>query len=169
MRTFSIFILLFGLSMNLWAQQSAQEAMGKLSFLEGNWQGTAQTTTGPGQQIHLQQHERVEYRLGGKMLLIEGKGFENELLKFNALAIITYNEQQQEYEMTSLLHTGQKTDAYFVEKGENIFEWGFDIPKGGNVKYKITLNEKGQWEETGQYSPDGSQWYPSFYMLLDKE
>ena len=43
------------------------------------------------------------------------------------------------------------------------------IPQGGMVKYEFSLNDKGQWVETGQYSPDGQQWYPSFSMLLDKK
>ena len=160
---------MLGLAWNAWAQQSATEAMGKLGFLVGEWQGKAQAVTGPGQQVNLQQHESVEYRMDGKLLLLEGKGYEEEKLVFDALAVVTYNEPKQEYELTSWLGTGQNTQAYRREKGEGKFEWGFDVPQGGKVKYEFSLNELGQWVETGQYSPDGSQWYPSFSMLLDKK
>lgn len=169
MKKLTLLLMMLGLAWNAWSQQQAEQAMDKLAFLVGNWQGTALASTGPGQQVDLQQHETVEYRLDGKMLLIEGKAFEGEEMMFNALAAVTYNEQTQEYEMTSWLSTGQKTQAYLREKGEKQFEWGFDIPQGGMVKYEFTLNDKGQWVETGQYSPDGQQWYPSFSMLLDKK
>ena len=65
------------------------------------------------------------------MLLIEGKAFEGEKMTFNALAAVTYNEQTQEYEMTSWLSTSQKTQAYLREKGEKQFEWVLTFPKEG--------------------------------------
>ncbi|HLW20593.1 MAG TPA: DUF1579 family protein [Cyclobacteriaceae bacterium] len=161
--------LMVGFAWNALAQQSAEEAMGKLDFLVGNWQGTAQATTGPGQQLNLEQYELVEFRLNGRILLIEGKGYEKGDMVFNALAAVAFDEHKQEYEMTSWLSTGQNAQAYLLVKGENTVEWGFDIPQGGKIKYDISLNDKGQWVETGQYSPDGSQWYPSFNMLLTKK
>lgn len=169
MKKITLLLMMLGLAWNAWSQQDAEQAMEKLAFLVGNWQGTAQASTGPGQQVNLQQHETVEYRLAGKMLLIEGMGYEEEKLVFNALAAITFNEQKQEYEMTSWLSTGQNTQAYLLDKGDKKFEWGFEIPQGGMVKYEISLNDQGQWVETGQYSPDGNQWHPSFSMLLDKK
>jgi hypothetical protein len=49
----------------------------------------------------------------GRMLLIEGKGYQNEDLVFNAVGLVTFDEGNQKYEMQSWLATGEKTNAYF--------------------------------------------------------
>lgn len=150
------------------AQVSTQEAMGKLCFLLGGWEGEAKAVMGPGQTQVVNQHEIVELKLGGRMLMIEGKGYQNEALVFNALALVTFDEDNQKYEMQSWLATGETTKAYFEERGENFFEWGFPLPNG-KVRYFISLDEEGRWKEKGEFSPDGNSWYPSFEMLLTKK
>lgn len=150
------------------AQVTSQEAIKKLAFIEGQWQGSAHVITGPGQTLDLDQHENVELKLEGKLMAIEGKGFNEGKLEFNAFAIVTFNEENQKYEMQSWLSTGQKTKAYITLHEEKHWEWGFDIPQG-KVRYFITLNDKGQWSEKGEFSPNGSTWYPSFNMLLTKK
>lgn len=155
-------------SMSVYGQISSQEAIKKLSFIEGKWEGKASVTTGPGQTMQLNQHENVELKLGGKILSVEGKGYNEGKLEFNAFAIITFDEAKQEYEMLSWLASGQKTKAYVTVQDDKNWEWGFDVPQG-KVRYFITLNEKGQWSEKGEFSPNGKTWYPSFNMLLDKK
>lgn len=159
--------LAFG-SFPVMAQMTSEQALGKISFIEGQWLGTAHVTTGPGQIVVLDQHENVELRLNGKLLSIEGKGYNEGNLEFNAFAVVTFDERNQDYEMQSWLSTGQKTKAYIKVHNNDHWEWGFDIPQG-KVRYFITLNEKGQWSEKGEFSPNGSDWYPSFNMLLDRK
>ncbi|QDH78532.1 DUF1579 domain-containing protein [Echinicola soli] len=151
------------------AQSSADEAMSQLSFLEGKWQGPATVTTGSNQATEISQHENVEFRLSGKALIIEGKGYQADSIAFNALAIVTFDEHSQAYNMRSWLANGMSTEAYFTLKGERHIEWGFDMANGGALKYTIQLDEQGRWQENGQYSPNGSQWYPSFEMQLTKK
>ncbi|WP_194775397.1 DUF1579 family protein [Pararhodonellum marinum] len=150
------------------AQVTSEEAIKKLAFIEGQWQGKSNVTTGPGQNMVLDQHEHVELRLGGQVMIVEGKGYQGEELEFNAFAVITFDEARQEYEMNSWLSTGQKTEAYIKVHDQEKWEWGFEIPQG-KIRYLISLNEKGQWIETGEFSQDGNTWYPSFNMLLDKK
>jgi hypothetical protein len=150
------------------AQMTSVEAIKKIAFIEGQWEGIANVTSGPGQNLELDQQENVELKLEGKLMAIEGKGFNKGKLEFNAFAIVTFNEENQEYEMQSWLSTGQKTKAYIILHEENHWEWGFDIPQG-KVRYFIMLNDKGQWSEKGEFSPNGSVWYPSFNMLLTKK
>ncbi|WP_215225892.1 hypothetical protein [Echinicola shivajiensis] len=163
---FALFWVLSGFAM---AQNKADEAMGKLTFLQGEWAGIATSRQGAGELIELKQYEEVSYKLEGKMLLIEGKGFVEGVLKFNAVAVITYNQWQEKYEMKVWRGNGLSIDAYFKALGESHFEWGFDIPQGGKMKYVISLNDSGQWYEVGKYSPNGEKWYPSFEMTLDKK
>jgi hypothetical protein len=159
--------LVFG-SFSVLAQMTSEQALEKISFIKGQWQGTANVTTGPGQNIVLDQHENIELMLGGKLLSIEGKGYNDGKLEFNAFAVVTFDESKQEYEMQSWLSTGEKTKAYIKVHNDDQWEWGFDLPQG-KVRYFISLNEKGQWTEKGEFSPNGSNWYPSFSMLLDRK
>ncbi|WP_291778181.1 DUF1579 family protein [Cecembia sp.] len=150
------------------AQESSKEAIGKLSFLVGNWEGEAKAATGPGEIQLINQHESVAVKLGGRMLMIEGKGYQNGDLVFNAIGLVTFDEGNQKYEMQSWLATGETTKAYFEERGDKKFEWGFPLPNG-QVRYLISLDEEGRWKEKGEFSPDGNTWYPSFEMLLTKK
>lgn len=60
MKKLTLLLMMLGLAWNAWSQQQAEQAMDKLAFLVGNWQGTALANTGPGQQVDLQQHETVD-------------------------------------------------------------------------------------------------------------
>lgn len=150
------------------AQMTSEEAIKRISFIEGKWQGRANALTGPGQNKEIDQHENVELKLGGKIMVIEGKGYHEGSLEFNAFAVVSFDEAAQEYKMLSWLATGQKTEAYLKLGEGKQFEWGFEIPQG-KIRYFINLNDKGQWTEKGEFSPNGSTWYPSFNMVLDKK
>ena len=142
--------------------------MKKLSYFVGDWKGTAVMQTRNGPQT-INQAEHIKWELDGVVLSIEGTGRENDKVKFNALAFVNFNPSNQEFQFRSYLKEGSSTDAYFKVVGENQFEWGFDIPTGGKVKYSITLDPtKKTWYELGEYSPDGSKWMKSIEMHLIK-
>ena len=165
-------IILIG-SSALIAQQrdfSAQckSEMKKLAYFVGDWKGTAVIQTPNGPQT-LVQTEHIQWELDGVVLSIEGIGRENDKVTFNALAFVNFNPATQEFQFRSYLKEGYATDAYFKVLGENQFEWGFDIPTGGKVKYSITLDStKKTWYELGEYSPDGTKWMKSIEMNLVK-
>jgi hypothetical protein len=165
--TLTIFLLLFFLQ-KAQAQMTSMEAMGKLSFLVGEWEGNAKAMTGPGKVQLIDQHENVQLRLGGQILVIEGMGYQQGELVFNAMALVTFDTETQQYEMQSWLASGEKTNAYFKELSPENFEWGFPLPNG-QIRYFISLDEEGRWKENGEFSPDGKNWYPSFEMLLTKK
>lgn len=150
------------------AQVKSEDAMEKLKPLVGNWEGKAKSTTGPNQTILLDQSEVIEYRLDDRLLLIEGKGYKEGNLEFNALASIWFDEEKQIYEMQSWLKTGEVTKAYFREIEKNNWEWGFDISQG-QIRYNILIVEKDQWVEKGEFSPDGERWFPTFEMTLNRK
>ncbi|MEQ9413066.1 MAG: hypothetical protein RIF39_04515 [Cyclobacteriaceae bacterium] len=142
--------------------------MKKLAYFVGDWKGTAVIQTPNGPQT-LVQTEHIKWELDGVVLSIEGIGRENDKVTFNALAFVNFNPASQEFQFRSYLKEGYATDAYFKVLDTNKFEWGFDIPSGGKVKYSITLDPvKKTWYELGQYSPDGTQWMKSIEMNLVK-
>ena len=172
MKTLSIIVTLF-ISAQLLAQAPDFSAtciaeMKKLDYMVGDWKGEAivQTRNGP---ITINQTEHIEWRLGGVVLAIEGTGRQNDEIKFNAFAIANYDPYSKQFKFRSYTKEGNSTDAYFKVLPDNNFEWGFDTPNGGKVKFVITLDpQKKTWNEVGQYAPDGSTWMKTIEMNLTK-
>jgi hypothetical protein len=151
-----------------------REAMKKLDFLVGRWEGEASITLGPTGKQTIKQTEEVEYRLGGTVMLIEGKGTGKlpgkgeEGLVFNALAVVSYDAGEKRYMIKAYRAEGQAVDAILtlIDKG---FVWGFLEPKQrGQVRYTMNLTEKGEWHEVGEYSSDGKEWTKFFEMTLTR-
>lgn len=147
------------------------EAMQKLAFLEGNWNGTASMMIREhGKQV-VNQTEKVEYKLGGTILVIEGLGKsadEPTKTVHHAFAVINYDEASKAYRFKSWLENGLSGEyvANFDESGT--FIWTMD-KNDGTVRYKIKVDENGQWTETGEWSGDGVQWTEFFSMALKKD
>jgi len=149
--------------------EQCKTEMQKLSYFVGDWKGTAvvQTRNGP---LTVNQTEHIEWKLDGVLLSIEGTGRESDKITFNALAFINFDPYSQQYKFRSYLKEGYATDAYFKITAENKFEWGFDIPTGGKVKYSIALDPaKKSWYELGEYSQDGNTWMKTIEMNLTKK
>ncbi|HCM76143.1 MAG TPA: hypothetical protein DIS90_07160 [Cytophagales bacterium] len=166
-------IMVLLISMQLAAQTPdfsaiCKSEMKQLEYMVGDWKGEAivQTRNGP---ITVNQTEHIEWRLDGVLLAIEGTGKQNNEVTFNAIAIVNYNPYSKQYQFRSYTKEGNSTDAYFKILEANKFEWGFDIPSGGKVKYTITLDPANKtWYELGHYSPDGKTWMKSIEMNLVK-
>jgi hypothetical protein len=125
---------------------------------------------GPGQRVEFNQSEQIRMNPNGSILTIEGRGsrdgdMDDEAnLVHHAFAVLRYDVASSAYRISSY-KDGQFLD---VEIGDSGFTWGFDLPQGqSQVRFSMGLNEQGQWHETGEYSPDGEQWYPNLSMTLD--
>ena len=152
------------------SERCAKE-MKKLSYLVGDWEGTATYSTQQGQELHLLQKEHVELRLRGLIITIDGIGIdqnEKEVV-FQTFAILNFDPFAQEFRFKTFLKEGYSVDAYFKVIEENKFEWGFDYPNRGKYKYTIMLDpvEK-TWNETGEFSADGNEWFTSIELNLIK-
>ncbi len=151
--------------------KTAREKMKKLNLMAGRWKGEATVSQRGGAPIKVTQEENIKWELDSLVLTFEGTGRKQDdptKVSFHAFAIVNFNITTQEYNMRSFLMDGKQTDAYFKEVGENKFDWGFDVP-GGKVIYHITLDPVNKkWNEKGEFSPDGTQFYPFFEMNLNK-
>lgn len=79
------------------------------------------------------------------------------------MAIVTYDKADKNYNFSSYLSTGRSGDF----KGELIdgkFYWYLNE----NMRYIISLNDKGQWYETGEMKGE-NDWFQFFEMTLDKK
>lgn len=149
-----------------------REAMKKLAFMEGNWSGEANMMIrGQGNQ-KINQTEKVEYQLGGTIMVIEGlgKSFDDDTkVVHHAFAVISFDEKTEKYRFQSWLENGLSGDyeAYFDDDGN--FIWTMQSPNGGTIHYTISINEKGHWAETGKWSNGENQAFEFFSMTLKKD
>ena len=176
MKILSRLLLFLFLPVTLLAQSPASpqlQEMKRLDFLIGEWKGEGWTEYVPGQRRASPITERVQSKLGGMILLVEGlgtkkdPGTQEEVVTHSALGIIAYDPSAKLYRLRSYLVDGRSTDAEasFVEGG---FQWRFKAPQGTNIRYTIKLTEKGEWFEKGEMSPDGQNWRQFHEMTLQK-
>jgi hypothetical protein len=178
----NLFIILTAFT-GLWCSTliaQPSEAVGKekmkvFSAWVGRWQGEGSMQMGPGEPKKSTVDERIELKLNGTVLLVEGVGkaidpaTKEENVVHHALAVLSYDQMSKQYKFRTYLKDGRSTDAWFAVTGENKFQWGFDIPNGGKTKYSITLDSTTKtWNEIGEFSRDGNTWSKFFEMNLKK-
>jgi hypothetical protein len=148
-------------------QSSQLQEMKKLDFLIGEWQGEGWTEFVPGQRRTSPIAEKIQPKLGGMILLVEGLGKKEEVVVHNALGIISYDARAKLYRLKTYLADGRSTDAEakFVDGG---FQWAFKAPQGMSIRYTVKLTEKGEWFERGEMSQDGTSWRQFHEMTLQR-
>jgi hypothetical protein len=150
--------------------------MKKLDFLVGQWKGEGWIVLGPGQRRTFRQTENVQRKLDGLLLSIEGLGKGNvpgkaeEVTVHNAFAVVSYDSETKAFRFHAYSGDGS-TVAYIDSEAQvsaKTLVWGFHHPRGGDIRFTITLNEKEQWLEVGEFSRDGKTWQKFFEMTLNR-
>ena len=152
----------------------AADEMRKLDWWLGEWSGPASIQMGPGKPQQVLQTERVQSKLGGRVLLVEGlgkrkmdDGSAGEVVH-DALAVVSYDEKAGKYVFDAWTARDGHVDAWLEVGEKQTATWGFDTPQGGRIRYSIRLTEAGEWNEIGEFSRDGNQWMKFFEMTLKK-
>ncbi|HYG18367.1 MAG TPA: hypothetical protein VD816_05530 [Ohtaekwangia sp.] len=157
----------------LMAQEVAnKEKMKVFAGWIGRWQGEGSMQRGPGEPKKSTVDERIESKLDGTVMVVEGvgKALPGGEVVHHALGILSYDQKSDQYKFRTYLNDGRNTDAWFNVVGENNFQWGFDIPNGGKTRYSITLDPaQKSWVEIGEYTADGNNWLKFFEMRLTKK
>ncbi len=132
-------------------------AVSKLDFLVGSWSGTGITMTGPGQNVAYSGTETVQRKLQGKALLIEGKFInpETKAVVHETLAVITYDVPNKKYRFQAHLFNqpSSEFELHVVEKG---FWWEIVREGAPKIKFTMTITDKGEWLETGEFTIRGN-------------
>jgi hypothetical protein len=156
-------------------EATIKEKMKIFSVWVGRWQGEGSIQMGPGEPKKSKVEEKIESKLEGTVLLIEGIGkapdpaTKQEAVVHHALGIVSFDPASGQYKLRSHLKDGRSTDAWLITTGENKFQWGFDIPGRGKTRYSIALDPAAKtWNEIGEYSADGNTWSKFFEMNLKK-
>jgi hypothetical protein len=142
------------------------EAMRKLSFLAGHWSGPVTIIRGPGEPLHLTQTEDVQYKLGGLVLLIEGKSTSADgKVLFNALATIAYDASHT-YRFRAY-NNGHYLDTELTVPA-NGFSWSYTAGPARIVN-RMHLTGKGQWREVTEVAIGSNPPHRSVEMLLQHQ
>lgn len=145
------------------SQRSAMEA---LSFMDGEWRGTAWAVTADGKRHSLTQTERVGPLLGGTVKLVEGRGYEADgRTGFNALGVISYNPATKAYSIQS--YASGQAGAFPLTPTGNGFVWQTPAGPGAIVRFTATF-ERGTWVEIGERVMEGASPVKIFEMRLTR-
>lgn len=151
----------------------AADEMRKLDWMAGEWSGEASVRMGPQPAESVLQHERVQTKLGGKVLFVEGlgkrklaDGTAGEVVH-EAVGVMSWDEKAKKYNFDAWTAKDGYVKAWMEVSAEGNVRWGFDPPNGGTVRYTISRTEKGQWHEVGEYVRDGRT-MKFFEMTLQK-
>jgi hypothetical protein len=153
---------------------SANDEMRKLDFLAGEWKGDASFQMGPGKPQQILQTERVQSKLGGQILLVEGLGRAKVAdggvgeIVHDALAVISWNAEKKTYRFATWVAGKGELETTLDLTSPTTAVWFMDVPSG-RMRYTIRLTEKGEWNEIGEFTRDnGATWFKFFDMTLTK-
>jgi hypothetical protein len=149
-------------------------AIEKVSFLAGEWEGTGYFEYGPGKQQRFEGVERVEPRLGGQILVFEGRhtaaeGARKGEVVHEAYAVLSWDDKARSYRFRT--YTSEGRGGEFEGRVEDgAFVWTTQAPDR-QTRYTLKLDPQGRWFETGESTfggPDGKSWKKFFEMTLTK-
>lgn len=146
---------------------AAQDAAGPLApfaWMDGRWRGEARVMTRNG-PVTITQTERSGELLGGRVRLVEGKGYNPDgSIGFNALGVIAPMTEGG-FEMRSW--TLEAAGAFPIEVAGQGFRW--ETPGGPNavIRYSATFDGT-TWTEVGQRVAEGQPPMEIFRMVLTR-
>lgn len=157
----------------VWAQApppvaEVPEGMKRLAPWVGTWSGEGWMRFGPGEPEKFRSVETVETRLGGHVLVIEGRHHKigSDALVHHAFGVVSLDAASGSYRFRSHLANGRSGD-YAAEWKDGAFQWVLEIP--GRGKQRFTIRISGQtWDETGEMERNGN-WVPFFGMHLKRQ
>lgn len=142
-----------------------REAMKTLSWMDGVWRGPAETVLPNGNKHRITQTERIGPFLGGAVIVIEGRGYDEAgNVAFNALGIISFDPAAKTYSLHS--HAmGQKGDFRLTPTADG-YVW--EIPAGPmTIRYTAVVKDK-KWREVGDRVEAGKDPIRFFEMNLER-
>ncbi|MGH7540826.1 MAG: hypothetical protein ACRELC_07495 [Gemmatimonadota bacterium] len=142
-----------------------EKAMEPLAWLVGDWEGEGWIQRGPeGARMTFTQTEHVERVFEGRLLLVEGVGRARSSIVRHAYGVLSWDPDEGAYAFDTYLADEAGVDAAAtVEDG--VLTWSFDV-EGGRIRFRTRETGSGEWHENGEFSPDGTTWYPFFEMTL---
>ncbi|MBX3479695.1 MAG: DUF1579 domain-containing protein [Caulobacter sp.] len=137
------------------ARADAQKAaMAPLSKMDGQWRGSAWIADRAGNRTVLVQTERSGSMLDGAVRVVEGRGYQDGELAFNAFAAISYDPDKKTYSMRS--YTKGYQGDFPLEVTADGFIWRMPAGPNAEIRYTAVIKD-GTWVEKGEYVPAGGK------------
>ena len=149
------------------------EAVKKLDLWVGEWKGTGWASAGRDERYDFTIVEKVQRKVGGSVLLIEGRGTRKAdageaIVVHEALAVVSYDDRAKRYRWRAHDLRGQDIDVD-PKVGDGSIEWGFKSEdRGVTIRFTIKFDEK-RWHEVGEASTDGKTWHKFLEMTLERQ
>lgn len=120
-----------------------------LSFMFGEWVGTASGFAPDGTPYTVTQTERVGPMLDGDVVVIEGTGYrENGETAFSAFAVVSQSGPNGGWEMRS--YANGRAGTFPFEPRENGFVWSTPAGPNARMRYSATFDGD-RWSQVGEY------------------
>ena len=144
------------------------EAMKKLDFMVGMWEGEGWMQMPGGREV-FKGTETVQRKLQGKALLVEGKFADPKdgRVVHETLAIITYNEQSKKYVFQTYLFN-RPGGVFDLNVKPNGFTWAIAVENVPRTNYEMNL-VNGEWVEKGVVTLPNGQKHEFLEMRLKKK
>ena len=145
-----------------------------VSFMKGTWKGEGWIFKNREKKEFIQT-ETIAPKVDNSILVIDGIGFAKDSISVttqvihNAFGVISFNKEKNMMTMLSYSSTGGKMENEIKLLGDKKLQWSFKDERGGTIRFILDFSEEGIWSENGDYSFDGSQWFPFFHMTLYKQ
>lgn len=148
-------VLLFGQAPPTQPSPQHIAAMKKLDFLIGEWKGEAWTLIGKEKHTSAGT-EVVQSKLNGTILTVEGT-FKNAAgnTTHNAFGVFSFNPWSDLYRFHAYTAAGQMVEARVAMRDRG-FDWSFEPSAGIQIRYKLRVDEKGEWVEQGEMTREGN-------------
>jgi hypothetical protein len=132
-------------------EEGGDDPLSAFDWMEGRWRGEARFLTENGFETFIQT-ERSGEMLGGRIRVVEGKGYDaNGAVVFNAVGIIAPTSGGG-YEMRSW--TLEREGSFPIEVEGGKVSWEFPAGPGAIVRYEAALVD-GKWVEVGHRIAEG--------------
>lgn len=150
-----------------------REAMKKLAHWVGEWEGSGWAIRGPGSKSEFTVNESVQPKVGGLVLLVQGKGTSKDpatgeqIVGHDALGLVSYDAKAGKYTFRHYTMQGAQGEDELVltEKGM-IWELS-SMPAPMRVRFTIEITGD-TWVEYGEVTRDGTEWMRTMEMKLQR-
>src|SRR5688572_12009333 len=144
------------------------EAMRKLDFMVGSWEGEGWMMMPGGREV-FKGTETVQKKLQGKAILVEGRFVDPKdgRVVHETLAIITYNEPAKKYVFQTYLFN-RPGGVFDLAVKPNGFSWAIVMDGVPRTDYDMNV-VNGEWVEKGVVTLPNGQKHEFLEMRLKKK
>jgi len=147
-------------------------AMRRFDAWVGDWRGSGWSLDAQGRRTEFTSEEHVEPRVGGTVLLLQGRGTAKaddgpQAVTHDGLVLVYFDEHAGQYRWNGheLTSGTMDTQARVFDGG---LEWSVPAPGGSaTVRFTIRFGDD-HWHEFGETSMDGVAWNRFMELNLER-